>query len=118
MMGHHMDFVDIDGSPSYEFLKWRAKKRNIQCGWGLSNLYDFVLCLDSIEHLKDWGIVLKDICDRMKQEAILITNYFLNENYDNPEHISMDHKAVEALLMEQGLFSTNKIIWVKTGKIR
>ena len=32
--GHQMDFIDIDGAPSYEFLKWRVKKKRIgeKCG--------------------------------------------------------------------------------------
>ncbi|MFX0199625.1 MAG: class I SAM-dependent methyltransferase [Candidatus Hodarchaeota archaeon] len=118
MQGHQVDFVDIDGSYSYEFLKWRAKKRNIKCGWNLGGPYDFVLMLDSIEHIKDWEPVLKNICSRIKDERLLITNYFLNENYNNVEHISMDKDAVSKCLMDCGLFSINRIIWVKTGKIR
>ena len=29
LMGHKMDFIDIDGSGAYEFTKWRAKKHGV-----------------------------------------------------------------------------------------
>ena len=118
MRGHNLDFVDIDGSGAYEFTKWRAKKRGVESrvGWKIAEkdeTYDYVFMLDSIEHIEDWRGVLSSIIPKIKQKGVLITNYFLNMDYDNPEHISMDKGAVEKFLTENGVYPLNKLLWVR-----
>ena len=113
--GHDMDFVDIDGAGAYEFLKWRVKKRGIDCGWKLKGPYDYVLMMDSIEHLVDWKGVLDDILDKLKPNGVLLTDYFTNMDFINPEHISMDHDAVREYFESKGLQRENDYIWVKAG---
>ena len=111
--GHTMDFVDIDESPAYEFVKWRAKQRAIKCGFCLDFDYDFVLLMDVIEHLKPWKGILTTIVGRMKPGAILATNYFSNVDYDNAEHISMDHKAVRDHLLSLEMYPQSAEAWIK-----
>src|SRR3990167_6925291 len=118
MRGHKLDFVDIDGSGAYEFTKWRAKKRGVEdrCGWKLSEkdeAYDYVFMLDSIEHIEDWKGVLGMVIPKIKKKGVLITNYFNNQDYENPEHISMDKAAVEKFLTENGIYPLNRLMWVK-----
>ncbi len=113
MRGHTMDFIDIDGAGAYEFTKWRATKRGIQCGWGLKGPYDYVLCMDSIEHIEQWRPLLENVCSALKDSGALITNYFGNVDFKNPEHVSMDHNAVRDFLKSQGLFPLNEVLWVK-----
>ena len=113
LRGHQMDFVDLDGAPAYEFTKWRAKKRNINCGFEWSGDYDFILFLDSIEHLKDWKPVLQKAVDSLKPEGFIITNFFLNQDYDNLEHINMDKPAVQSFLTSNGLYPINQLVWLK-----
>jgi len=115
LRGHKIDFIDVPGAGAYEFLKWRAKKRGLdgRAGFAWGGPYEFVLMLDVIEHLEDWRGVLARIVEAMKDDAILITNYFLNEDYLNVEHISMDKKAVEQFLVSQSVYPLNKMQWVK-----
>ena len=112
MKGHHLDFVDVGGS-AYAFLKWRAKKREIKCGWELGGPYDYVLLLDSLEHIEDWKGVLDDIAGRLKPNASILTNYFFNEDDENIEHISMDKGAVKDHLISLGIYPINKLVWMK-----
>jgi len=113
LRGHNMDFIDVDGSYAYEFTKWRAKKYKLDCGWELKGPYDYVLMLDSIEHISNWAEVLNDVIDSLKLGGGLVTNYFLNGDFNNPEHVSMDHDAVRALLIERGLTPINELLWAK-----
>ena len=115
LRGHRMDFIDVDGSGAYEFTKWRAKKRGIEnrCGWKLAGPYGYVLMLDSIEHIKDWQSVLTKVIASIKDGGGLITNYFRNQDYANPEHVSMDKPAVKKFLIENGMYPINDFVWVK-----
>ena len=115
MRQHNMDFVDLDGASGYEFTKWRAKDRKVEdrCGWKLGGPYDYILCMDSIEHIEDWKEVLTDLVGRLKENGTIFTNYFLNTDFDNPEHISMDHGAVRRHLSDLGVFPVNQLSWVK-----
>lgn len=113
--GHKVDFVDLDGTPAYEFLKWRARKNGVEnrCGWTLNQGYDYAMFLDSIEHFQNWKEILSEVCSRIKDGGVIITNYFNNTDFDNIEHISMDHESVKNHLLSLGFYPTNEMVWVK-----
>lgn len=113
MRGHHMDFIDVDGAAAYEFTKWRAKKRGVDCGFMLNGEYDYIFMLDSLEHIEDWRGTLDLIDKHLKQNGALITNYFDNQDYTNPEHVSMDKDAVKKHLVSLGIYPRNEYLWVK-----
>lgn len=115
LKGHKMDFVDLDGAPAYEFLKWRANYRGIadRCGWKLNGPYDYALFLDSIEHFKDWKNILTSVVGCLKDDGVIITNYFFNNDTENIEHISMDQDEVKRHLISLGVYPTNEMVWVK-----
>jgi len=116
MRGHTMDLIDIDGTGAYEFLKWRVKKRGIEdrCNFEMTGgPYDYAFFMDSIEHLEDWKGVLSSVVENLKTGGGLITNYFKNHDYNNPEHISMDKSAVTDYLVSKGVYPLNEVLWVK-----
>ena len=114
-LGHSIDFVDIDGAGAYEFLKWRVEKSEFpeRAGWQVEGPYDFVLMLDIIEHLPKWEKTLDNIVGRIKEKGILITNYFYNRNYKNPEHISMNHQPVMDFLLSRNMIPRSNSLWQK-----
>lgn len=116
-MGHAMDFIDIDGTKAYEFLKWRVNKLDdklkSRAGWKIHGPYDFALFLDSIEHLDDWREVLDNIIGRMREKSMLITNFFGNKAYDNVEHVNMDHDAVMKFLLSRHMIPRTEKLWQK-----
>jgi len=113
---HHMDFVDIDGAPAYEFTKWRVKRRELKnVGWKIKGPYDFVLMFDIIEHLKNWQEILKNIIDKMKDGGHLITNYFILQDWVNPEHINKDQESIRELLVSNKIYPINVLVWRKYG---
>lgn len=113
--GHNLDFIDIDGAGGYEFLKWRIKRRNLteSAGFKVQGPYDYALFMDSIEHFREWKEILTEVCSNIKDNGFVFTNYFLNEDFDNVEHISMDHKAVKEHLISMGFYPTNEMVWIK-----
>ena len=113
MRGHKMDFIDVDGAGAYEFTKWRAKKRGIDCGFELKGPYDYILLLDAIEHLQYWEEDLERIISALRPGGGLVTNFFRTMDFTNREHISMDHKAVNAFLTERGVYPHNDFLYVK-----
>ena len=113
LCGHKMDFIDVDGAGAYEFTKWRAKKHGIDCGWKLKGPYDYVMMLDSLEHLDDWRGHLDKIFASLKPEGAIILDFFQNHDFGNPEHINMEHDAVREYFISNGLSEVNNFIWTK-----
>lgn len=116
-MGHAMDFVDIEGTAAYDFVKWRVdkldEKLRERAGWKIHGPYDFALFLDSIEHLFDWKEVLDNIIGRMRENAMLITNFFDNHAHGNVEHVNMDHQAVMDFLLSRHMIPRTRMLWQK-----
>ena len=117
--GYRMDFVDIDGAPAYEFLKWRVERhrKQDQVGWSMRGPYDFAMFLDSIEHLENWQEVLDQAVGRLKPDGVLVTNYFTNRDFGNPEHVSMDQQAVQEFLLSREVYPVNDLVWVKKDNL-
>jgi len=113
--GYHMDFVDSHGAPAYEFLKWRIGKHNLskQVGYSMEGPYDFVMFLDSIEHLENWKDILDQAVGRLVADGVIVTNFFSNRDFNNPEHINMDHAAVQAFLIDRKVYPINDLVWQK-----
>jgi len=117
MRGHSMDFVDVDGAPAYEFLKWRSQKRGMtnRCGWEPGHIgdYDYVLLLDSLEHMPHWQATLELAVNGLREGGAIFTNFFLNQDTENPEHVFMDKKAAKDFLVTRGVYPLNQICWVR-----
>jgi len=113
MQGHKVDFIDVDGAGAYEFTKWRAKKRGINCGFEFKGPYDYVLMLDSIEHIQDWEYALERVVLSLKDGGGIVTNYFGNQDFSNIEHISMNQKKVKEFLIDKGVYPVNDFLWMK-----
>lgn len=113
--GNKMDFVDLDGAGAYEFVKWRAKKRNLNgsAGFELAGPYDFILLMDVIEHLPNWEEAVREVVGKLKPGGMLATNYFVMTDEANPEHIMMDKKAVKRLLVDLDMVPGNQMFWRK-----
>jgi len=113
--GYSVDFIDIDGAPSYEFLKWRVGKSEFKdrAGWKIGGPYEFALFLDVIEHLQDWKPQLDNIIGRIVEKGVLFTNYFANRDFKNVEHINMNHSAVMDFLISRHMVPKSEGIWIK-----
>ena len=117
MRGQQIHFYDVEGSVPFEFLKWRAKKYNIYGTKAIfrkaHNQVDYVLCLDSIEHLVDWKEKLTWLSMCLKNKGCLITNFMLLGDTTNKEHIFMDRPKFMEFVTKLGLWPINSAIFQK-----
>jgi len=107
--GHTMYFFDIDGSFSFEFLKWRIKKYGLSDRahfneWPDEKIFSYALFSDSLEHLKDWHEPVLKVVERFIPQGVLFTNYLLLDNTDgNMEHINWDRGEFLKYMHELGM---------------
>ncbi len=113
MRGHKIDFVDLNGTPAYDFTKWRAKKRGIDCGFKIQGPYDYVLLMDVIEHIKDWQPVMEKIISALKEDGAILTNFMILTDFENPEHVNMDKAGFKAFMVSHGVYPWTDHYWVK-----
>lgn len=116
LRGHKVDFVDIDGSGAYEFVKWRAKKYalNGNIGWSPSQDYDVIMFLDVIEHLPNFKQI-EDLIPRLKVGGIILTNFFIlnPEDMQKGEHINWDRDGLKKLFLDNGIYPLDRLVWTK-----
>lgn len=125
LRGHNVDFVDVPDGIAQKFIKWRAEKYGLNCGFKMGSDYDWVLLLDAIEHLHpDKALsTLDNIISLLKPGGSIVTNFFHNNDFDNIEHVFMEHEKVKAFFQDNGLsmvpiIRTGVVVqdmrWVKT----
>lgn len=115
LRGHNVDFVDVDGAGAYEFVKWRAKKYNLngRAGWNVSGPYDVVMFLDVLEHLPDFKPIMEEILPKIKMGGVVITNYFAINDSREGEHINWDKDGLKAIFLQHGIYPMDKLVWSK-----
>jgi 2-polyprenyl-3-methyl-5-hydroxy-6-metoxy-1,4-benzoquinol methylase len=121
--GHTMHFMDIDGAQPYEFLKWRAKKYNLNGScvfnqWPQDRSVDYAIFLDSIEHFENWKEILQKAYNVLKPLGGFICNFLTNMAYNNPEHIFMDKPAFMAYMTEIGFLPVSHAMFQKREDLR
>jgi|TARA_Y100000310_G_scaffold71534_1_gene67381 2-polyprenyl-3-methyl-5-hydroxy-6-metoxy-1,4-benzoquinol methylase len=121
--GNHVDFIDVPGSYAEDFVKWRCKKHGIDAGFNLNGkveIYDWILFMDSIEHIPEHELktLISSLIKKLKPGGSIITNYFyIGEDKENVQHITMDHQFVKDLFIENDVYPATKIRWVKDATL-
>lgn len=127
LRGQTVTFVDIPGNGGIEFVKWRAKKHEIEerCHFFsdeaflgaplLVDCFDYILMLDVIEHIpfEDCPTILKRVARSLKPGGVLVNNFDLMKDYDNPEHINLNKRGVKEILIENKVFPFGPMFFVK-----
>jgi len=114
--GKHVYFVDVDGACAYEFLKWRCKKHgltNVTFGWPEPDSLHYCICLDSIEHLKDWRETLDRIYDSLAVGGNLMTNFMRLRDDSNIEHVFMERPEFMAWVAEKDMLIVSDCVFIK-----
>ena len=114
--GGKVHFIDIDGSCAYEFLKWRCKKYGFdhaEFDWPEPGTANYVLALDSIEHLHNWEEILQKIYDTLRPRGNFLTNFMRINDIDNMEHVFMDKPAFMSWIVEHNMNISSDCVFVK-----
>ncbi len=120
--GHRVTALDIQGTGTLEFLKWRAKKHGVQMTFhesrgGVPHLggtqYDVIIAMDTIEHIKEWPMVVRELAGHLKPQGVLFSNNGILADNLHPEHYSIDNKTFIQACMNGDLMPFNQITYVK-----
>jgi len=89
--GVKMDFLEIEGSKTLEYAKWRFKKYEIKPVFRSENYkinqdYDFIVAMDVLEHLENPKPVLQDIA--LHTKWLFCNPEQIKYNWLSPQHIS------------------------------
>jgi GT2 family glycosyltransferase len=116
LRGNRVDFVDIEGSEADKFIRWRCDKHNVDAGFKVEGPYDWIMLLDVLEHIpKDEAEqFLIDRIGNLKDNGSIVTNFMLNYDDYNYEHINMDKDEFKRILIENGVYPMNNLLWTKS----
>lgn len=121
--GHRVTAMDIAGTGTLEFLKSRAQKHGVSMQFAdsaggapaLTEQYDAIIAMDSIEHIKDWPTVVAELASHLKPGGLLFANNAILEDTKHPEHYVVDGKEFVKQCLDAGLMPINQITFVKKG---
>jgi 2-polyprenyl-3-methyl-5-hydroxy-6-metoxy-1,4-benzoquinol methylase len=119
--GLNVSVIDIKGTGTLEFLKWRCKKHNINMNFietdgsipAVNSKYDIILALDSIEHIPEWQKVINYISLSLSDiGAVFATNGLIEDN-THPEHFRVSSSDFITEMVKNGLYPINQICYIK-----
>jgi len=122
--GHDVTAMDIQGTGTLEFLKWRLAKHKVtakvlESMGGSPELngekYDAIVAMDSLEHISEWRQALRELARCLKPNGILFSNNGILEDNMHPEHYDIGGKNFINACMEEGLMPVNQITYMKRG---
>lgn len=119
--GHDVTALDIRGTGTLEFLKWRAAKhavpiRFIESEGGVPQLtekYDVIIAMDSIEHVKEWQRVVGELGLHVKVGGALFANNGILEDTTHPEHYDITGADFIKTCVTLDLMPVNQITFVR-----
>lgn len=120
--GHNVTAVDIAGTGTLEFLKWRAKKHNVRMkfiertggpvDYGTA-AFDAVIAMDTFEHTPAWREELGNIAAHIKDGGALFANNAVLDDPAHPEHYELDKREFVSECVKGNLMPYNQITYVK-----
>jgi hypothetical protein len=116
LRGNKVDFVDIPDSEADKFIRWRCEKHGIESNFSMGEEYDWIMLLDVIEHIPTDEVekFLIDLIGRLKGNGSIVTNFMHNHDVYNYEHINMDKEQVKKILIDNGVYPQNNLLWTKS----
>lgn len=124
--GHLVTALDIRGTGTLEFLKWRCKKHDVPMNFiesdgGVPQLgerrFDLIVAMDSIEHIEGWRDVVHELGSRVRVNGVLFSNNGVLVDDEHPEHYHIDNKEFISLVMAEGLMPVNEITFHKKERM-
>lgn len=120
--GHKVTAMDIRGTGTLEFLKWRCERDNvpmeiIESEGGaptkIKGEYDIIIAMDSIEHISDWQKTVAVLSEHLRTDGILFANNGVLEDFGHQEHYPVYPKEFIKTCVENNLMPHTQISYVK-----
>lgn len=119
--GHRVTAMDIRGTGTLEFLKWRTRKYNtpitiLESDGGVPRLqstYDAIIAMDCIEHIENWKAVVAVLSAHLKPGGILFANNGAMYDTTQPEHYDVHPKEFIKTCADADLIPQTQISYIK-----
>lgn len=120
--GHRVTALDIRGTGTLEFLKWRARKHGTNITFhesegGIPDLgrewYDIIIAMDTLEHTPEWKKVLAVLAAHLDPMGVFFSNNAILDDQLHPEHYTLDNREFISECMKHGMMPFNQITYVK-----
>lgn len=125
--GHRVTAMDIRGTGTLEFLKWRCAKHNVSLNIveseggipsALEGQYDVIIAMDCIEHIEQWRDVVAELSEHLREDGVFFSNNSVLEDVTHAEHYPIKGKDFVSACAASDLMPTSMISYVKrTSKI-
>lgn len=119
--GHHVTAMDIRGTGTLEFLKWRTQKYNVpmiilESEGGppqLTGSFDAIIAMDSLEHIAQWRETLAILADHLNPGGVLFSNNGVMYDMQQPEHYDLHPRDFIKSCVDANLMPQTQISFVK-----
>lgn len=120
--GHDVMAMDIAGTGTFEFLKWRAKEHGVPLTFaespgGVPHLsghrFDIIVAMDVLEHLPQWRRALHELVAHLKPGGVLFCNNAILDDPHHAEHYDLRPQAFQIAAAEEQLIASNQILYLK-----
>ncbi len=126
--GHAVTSVDIEGTGTLEFLRWRAERHGVELETfgskgGVTNLgdrqFDIIIAMDVLEHFPTpfWKDVLAELVAHLTPGGILFCNNAVLDDPNHAEHYDLRPKDFQIAAAELNLIASNQIMYVKRADL-
>ena len=120
-LGHHVTAMDVEGTETIAFLKWRCARDGVLIDFQYANNelvnldqeYDIIIAMDSIEHVKDWKSTLAILSEHVKKDGYLFSNNAILEDDKHPEHLFVGPKEFLQECVLRDLIPINQLVYQK-----
>ncbi len=119
--GHQVTAMDIRGTGTLEFLKWRAAKYGVPMTIlessgdvpDLSDTYDIIIAMDCLEHIQNWKSTLKVLSRHLRADGMLYSNNAILDDMNQPEHYPLRPKDFISECVHDDLMPFTQISYMK-----
>ena len=119
--GHKITAMDIRGTGTLDFLRWRANKHGVpievvESEGGVPELkgeYDAIIAMDVLEHIPEWQQVLERFAFHLREDGMLFANNAILDDMTQPEHYELRPKEFIKACAETSLMPFTQISYSK-----
>ncbi len=122
--GHQVTAMDIRGTGTLEFLKWRCEKYNVPMTFIESEggapepkdfrvEFDIIIAMDVLEHIKDWQGALEILAQNLRPDGVLFSNNAILDDDEHAEHYSLKNEDFVIQCMKAKLMPYTQISYRK-----
>jgi 2-polyprenyl-3-methyl-5-hydroxy-6-metoxy-1,4-benzoquinol methylase len=124
--GHDVMAMDIAGTGTFEFLRWRVKQAGLSMTFAesrggvpalSSHRFDIIVAMDCLEHIPEWRRTLTELVAHLKPGGALFCNNAILDDPHHAEHYDLRPKDFQIAAAEEHLIASNQILYLKRADV-